>query len=247
MNDVQAQHTDGTQRTYSRRPEVETKVQSLLTMRPAEREREVLMLCSSIAPGQRYPPGLLEVLVWAVRHGCRRVSKAHDEAAARIYVAAGMFLRAKVRKFAYSNVEAERIVEETLTSMMEHLLDEDSKISFWECQFLRCLSYRFETISAKSQVRRSISDASSLDADNASEVTDESISVEDLAMLRSIMAGLSEDERLVLYLKCVEQLPEESSDASIDTIARRLGRTGRTVRNILTRIRERHVESETEQ
>jgi len=246
MNDEQAQHMLEGQRTYSRRPEVEAKVQSLLSMRPAERERAVLMLCSSIAPGQRYPAGLLEVLVWAVRHGCRRVSKAHDEAAARIYAASGMFLRSKVRKFAYSNVEAEKIVEETLTSMMEHLLETDSKISFWECQFLRCLSYRFETISSKSQVRRSISDAGSLDADNTQELSDESISVEDLAMLRSIMAGLSEEERLVLYLKCVEQLPEESSDPTVDTIAKRLGRTGRTVRNILSRIRERHVESETE-
>jgi len=33
----------------------------------------------------------------------------------------------------------------------------------------------------------------------------------------------------------------------VDTIARRLGRTGRTVRNILTSIRERHIESETNQ
>lgn len=245
MNDEHEQHPHERQRTYSRRPEVEAKVQSLLSMRPAERERAVLMLCSTIAPGQRYPAGLLEVLVWAVRHGCRRVSKAHDEAAARIYAASSMFLRSKVRKFAYSNVEAEKIVEETLTSMMEHLLADDATISFWECQFLRCLSYRFETISTKSQVRRSLSDASSIDADNFHELSDESISVEDLAMLRSIMAGLSEDERMVLYLKCVEQLPEESSDPSIDTIARRLGRTGRTVRNILTRIRERHIESET--
>ena len=78
-------------------------------------------------------------------------------------------------------------------------------------------------------------------------MSDESISVEDIAMLRTIMAGLSDEERLVLYLKCVEQLPEESSDVSIDTIARRVGRTGRTVRNILTRIRERHIESEISQ
>ena len=157
MNDEHAQNTHSSQRTYPRRPEVEAKVRDLLALRPAQREREVLMLCTSIAPGHRYPPGMLEVLVWAVRHGCRRVSKAHDEAAARIYAASGVFLRAKVRKFAYTNVEAERIVEETLTSLMQHLLTDDSSISFWECQFLRCLSYRFETISAKSQVRRNIS------------------------------------------------------------------------------------------
>lgn len=244
MNDEHAQNTQSSQRTYTRRPEVEAKVRDLLALRPAQREREVMMLCSSIAPGHRYPPGILEVLVWAVRHGCRRVSKAHDEAAAHIYAASGVFLRAKVRKFAYTNVEAERIVEETLTSLMQHLLTDDSTISFWECQFLRCLSYRFETISAKSQVRRSISDAASIDDGKAPDVSDTSIAVEDLAMLRTIMSELSDEERHVLYLKCVEQLPEESADSSVDTIARRVGKTGRTVRNVLTRIRERYVERE---
>jgi DNA-directed RNA polymerase specialized sigma24 family protein len=247
MNDQLAQHPHDSQRAYTRRPDVEDKVRSLAALRPAQREREILMLCSSIAPGQRYPAGILEVLVWAVRHGCRRVSKAHDEAAARLYAVSNLVLRGKVRKFGYSTVESERIVEETLTSVLEHLLLEDSKISFWECQFLRCLIYRFDTISMKSQVRRSISDATSLDAGGLPEVSDETMSVEDTAMLRTIMAGLSEEERLVLYLKCVEQLPEESSDISVDTIARRVGRTGRTVRNILTRIRERHIESEISQ
>lgn len=245
MNDEHAQNTQSSQRTYTRRPEVEARVRDLLALRPAQREREVLMLCSSITPGQRYPPGMLEVLVWAVRHGCRRVSKAHDEAAARIYAVSGVFLRAKVRKFAYTTVEAERIVEETLTSLMQHLLSDDSTISFWECQFLRCLSYRFETISAKSQVRRNISDAASIDDETSREVTDASIAVEDMAMLRTIMSELSDEERLVLYLKCVELLPEESADISVDTIASRVGKTGRTVRNILTRIRERYVERET--
>ncbi len=247
MNDQLAQHPPDSQRTYTRRPDVEERVRQLAALRPAEREREILMLCASIAPGQRYPAGILEVLVWAVRHGCRRVSKAHDEAAARLYAVSNLVLRAKVRKFGYSNVESERIVEETLTAVMEHLMLQDSKISFWECQFLRCLLYRFETISTKSQVRRSLSDATSLDAGSLPEVSDETMSVEDTAMLRTIMAGLTDEERLVLYLKCVEQLPEESSDASIDTIARRVGRTGRTVRNILTRIRERHIESEISQ
>jgi DNA-directed RNA polymerase specialized sigma24 family protein len=247
MNDELAQHPNDGKRTYTRRPDVEDRVRQLAALRPAEREREILMLCQSISPGQHYPAGVLEVLVWAVRHGCRRISKAHDEAAARLYAVSNLVLRAKVRRFGYSNIESERIVEETLTAVMEHLLVEDAKISFWECQFLRCLIYRFETISTKSKVRRSLSDAASLDADSLPEVSDEAMSVEDTAMLRTIMAGLSEEERMVLYLKCVEQLPEESSDASVDTIARRLGRTGRTVRNILTRIRERHIESETNQ
>lgn len=244
MNDEHAQNTQSNQRTYTRRPEVEAKVRQLHGLRPAQREREVLMLCSSIAPGQRYPPGMLEVLVWAVRHGCRRVSKAHDAAAARIYAASGLFLRAKVRKFSYSSVEAERIVEETLTSLMQHLLSDDSTISFWECQFLRCLSYRFETISAKSHVRRNISGAESIDDEKAPDVSDTSIAVEDLAMLRTIMSQLSDEERQVLYLKCVEQLPEESTDKTVDTIARRVGKTGRTVRNILTRVRDRYMERE---
>ncbi len=247
MNDEHAQDIPSSQRLYTRRPEVEATVQRLLSLRPPQREREVLMLCNAISPGHRYPPGLLEVLVWAVRHGCRRISRAHDEAAARIYAASGVFLRSKVRKFAYTNVEAERIVEETLASLMEHLLSDDAKTSFWECQFLRCLSYRFETISAKSQVRRHISDAESIDDGNAPEVFDSSIAVEDLAVLRLIMSGLSEEERQVLYLKCVEQLPEESGDSSVDTIARRVGKTGRTVRNILTRIRERYIERENNQ
>jgi len=244
MNDEHAQNTQRSSRTYTRRPEVEEKVRYLLSLRPAQREREVLMLCSSITPGHRYPAGLLEVLVWSVRHGCRRVSKAHDEAAARIYAASGVFLRSKVRKFAYTNVEAERIVEETLTSLMQHLLTDESTISFWECQFLRCLSYRFETISAKSQVRRSLSDAVSIDDENACDISDMAIAVEDIALLRTIMSELSDEERQVLYLKCVEQLPEESSDTSVDTIARRIGKSGRTVRNVLKRIRERYLESE---
>lgn len=244
MNEEHAQNAPFSPRAYTRRPEVEARVQDLLSMRPAQRERQILMLCASIAPGQRYPPGILEVLVWAVRHGCRRVSKARDEAAARIYAVSGVFLRAKVRKFSYTNVEAERIVEETLTSLMQHLISDDSKVSFWECQFLRCLSYRFETISAKSHVRRNVSDVASIDDQNVPDVSDSSIAVEDLALLRTIMAELSDEERQVLYLKCVELLPEESSDLSVDTIAKRIGKTGRTVRNILMRIRERYIERE---
>lgn len=244
MNDEELHKAQESQRTYSRRPEVESKVRYLLSLRPAQREREVLMLCGTVVPGHKYPPGILEVLVWAVRHGCRRVSKAHDEAASRIYAISGVFLRAKVRKFAYTNVEAERIVEETLTSLMEHLLSDDAKLSFWECQFLRCLSYRFETISSKSQVRRGISTAASIDEQDAQELSDVSISVEDLAMLRTIMAELSDEERNVLTLKCVDQLPEESADLSVDSIARRIGKTGRTVRNILMRIRDRYMEEE---
>lgn len=127
MNDEHAQDLPNSQRLYTRRPEVEAAVQRLLSLRAPQREREVLMLCNAISPGHRYPPGLLEVLVWAVRHGCRRISRAHDEAAARIYAASGVFLRSKVRKFAYTNVEAERIVEETLASLMEHLLSDDAE------------------------------------------------------------------------------------------------------------------------
>jgi DNA-directed RNA polymerase specialized sigma24 family protein len=244
MNDNEQKDAKTNARIYTRRVEVEEKVRQLQTLRPSEREREVLLMCSTIAPGNTYPPGMLEVLVWAARHGCRRVSRSRDEALARIYAVADIFLRSKVRKFGYSNVEAERIVEETLTSMMEHLLTQDNKVSFWECQFLRCLSYRFETISSKSNVRRSLLGAASLDDGSPTEVSDTAMSLEDTVILRTIMDDLTDEERQVLYLKCVEQLPEESLDPSVDTIARRIGRTGRTVRNILIRIRERHIERE---
>lgn len=244
MNERNEHDTSSKPRTYARRLEVEAQVRRLLAMRPKEREREVLMLCSQIYPGKTYPPGTLEVLVWAIRHGCRRISKAYDEALARIYAASYTFIKGKVKKFGYSNVEAERIIEETVTSMMEQLLDGDSRISFWECQFLRCLNYRFETVSAKSNVRRPISGAASLDDGSPYEISDETLSVEEMVILRSVMAQLTDEERLVLYLKCVELLPEESLDPSVDTIARRIRKTGRTVRNILNRIRERHHESE---
>jgi DNA-directed RNA polymerase specialized sigma24 family protein len=84
-----------------------------------------------------------------------------------------------------------------------------------------------------------------MDDGKSPDLSDTSIAVEDLAMLRTIMSELSDEERHVLYLKCVEQLPEESADTTVDTIARRVGKTGRTVRNILMRIRERYVERET--
>ena len=70
-------------------------------------------------------------------------------------------------------------------------------------------------------------------------LTDPNPGPEALAERGAALSILTETERLAVYLKYVEGLPEESDDPERVTAAKILGVTGRSVRNYLRRAEEK--------
>ena len=220
-----------------REPHVEQDVQRLAKMSVHSREREVMRLSLTIHPSSTNKAAP-ELLVWAIRHGCRQVSHARDEAAARLHAWVLIVVHSMVVRFGYTATENERIVGETSTAVLKHILATPDCVDFWECRFWLCVRRIMMTVTKKSSAQRAIQGAMSIDSEDGLQLAAEPmVTMEEAIELKLALDSLSDQQRNILIWKYQDGILEESASRDADTIAKRLNCTGRTVRNKLQSIR----------
>ena len=136
-------------------------------------------------------------------------------------------------------------------TLSDALFDTESGGEFWEVRFWVCLDRRLWNLVEKRQGAldvqlREAEAPSGIELGEAesllARLTDPAPGPEALAERNSAMAILTETERLAVFLKYVEGLPEESDDPERVTAAKILGVTGRSVRNYLRRAEEKLIQ-----
>lgn len=224
--------------TSERRREkhVEQDIQRLVKMSVHTREREVMRLSLTLHPSStnRVAP---ELLVWSIRHGCRQVSHARDVAAMQLHAWVLITVQRMVVRFGYTSTENERIVGETSTAVLKHILATPDSVDFWECRFWLCVRRIMMTVTKKSSAQRAILGAMSIDSQEGFQLAaDPKVTMEEGIELKLALDSLSDQQRNILIWKYQDGILEESTCKDADTIAKRLKCTGRTVRNKLKSI-----------
>ena len=148
--------------------------------------------------------------------------------------------------------EAEECASDLFAQMMGYVFDTSESAEFWEVRFWLCLDRKLYNLL---EIRQGVRDHEVRPSDRANDssepdddgtigrilgqMTDSGASPEESAERREIMALLTENERYAVYYCLVQGLPEESDDAEKLSAARLLNVTGRSVRNYLSRAKEK--------
>ena len=109
-------------------------------------------------------------------------------------------------------------------------------------RFWVCLDRRLWNLIEKRQTRADSVQAESGESEDGEErealfsrIADTAPGPETLMQHQGAVARLTDNERMAVYLKFIEGLPEESDDPERVTVSKLLGVTGRSVRNYLRR------------
>lgn len=143
--------------------------------------------------------------------------------------------------------DADDVTRDLFAILFEALFSREAAAEFWEVRFWVCLDRRLWNLVEKRQAALDSRAAElSLEATGGEEgearvnrVPDRAPGPEALAQYGEAIGQLAERERLAVYLKYIEGLPEESEDPERQTIAKILGVTGRSVRNYLRRAEQK--------
>ena len=158
----------------------------------------------------------------------------------------------KLDRWRLPEAERDECTEALFVAMYEAVWSLEPQCEFWEIRFWVCLDRRLNLLAQRAQQKR---DAELRPADGGEDedtsaaegfwarLADTGASPEERAVRQSLLARLLPNERMALYLKTIEGLPEESQDPARLTIARILKVSGRTVRTYL-RSAERKLFSE---
>lgn len=148
----------------------------------------------------------------------------------------------QLAKWRLSPEDADDCTRDLFAALYDALFDTSEAAEFWEVRFWVCLDRRLWNLIEK---RQGAADAvlsesgESADGDELESrllrIADDGARPDVLLERQAALALLTDNERMAVYLKCIEGLPEESDDPERVTVAKLLGVTGRSVRNYLRR------------
>jgi len=153
------------------------------------------------------------------------------------------------RKLARWRLPAEQqddCMRDLVAALCEAVFDQGPSAEFWEVRFWVCLDRRLWSLVERrqqvldSEIRPGDDEGDAEDSASGSDgifarIADSGPDPEALAEYKEAIALLAENERLAVYLRYIEGLPEESEDPDRESVAKILGVTGRSVRNYLRR------------
>lgn len=160
----------------------------------------------------------------------------------------------KIGAWRLSPDEADECVRDLFAQMFGHLYDLSETAEFWEVRFWLCLDRRLYNLL---EIRQAVRDHEIRPGDQSSagtgedeesggaierflaQMTDRNASPEASAERHELLSLFTDTERKALYFCYVEGLPEESDDPEKVSAAKLLGVTGRSVRNYLSRAKEK--------
>lgn len=227
----------------TREPEVEAQVRALNEL--AEWERRARLQIA-----QRAHPQFVreEALVYWLRAYDRRGEAEQAWQIAEILVGrvAGHVAR-KLARWRLGPDDGSECAQDLFGDLRAALFDHAPTGEFWEVRFWVCLDRRLWNLVEKRQAvldneiraaERSENDGNDF-GNPFGQAADAAPGPAVLAERREALALLTENERVAVFLRYVEGLPEESEDPDRPSIARVLDVTGRTVRNYLRRAEEK--------
>jgi Predicted DNA binding protein len=233
---------------YHREEDVERQVRELSQL--SERSRRAV-LCEAYAPNDPRRPRE-ETLVYFLREYHRRSDDTTAWQIAEVLIGriAGHVQR-KLARWRLPADQAEDCMHDLTTALCEAVFDGEQAAEFWEVRFWVCLDRRLWSLVEK---RQATLDAEIRPGDEAQDedgpaggdgifarLADTAPGPEAMAERREALALLTENERLAVYLRFIEGLPEESEDPDRESVAKILGVTGRSVRNYLRRAENKLV------
>lgn len=228
---------DGT--PYTREPEVEAQVRALSGIGPRERQRRI-----GLADRTQNEFLREETLVYLLREHDRQGDPDPAWQLAEILVGrvAGHVAR-KLARWRFRPEDIAECAQDLFGELRTALFDHGPAGEFWEVRFWVCLDRRLWNLAEKQQAMRDselrLDERDEGGEDPLAQIADTAPGPEIRAEWREALTLLTENERLALYLRTVEGLPEESEDPDRPSIARVLGVTGRTVRNYLRRAEDK--------
>ena len=228
---------DGT--PYTREPEVEAQVRVLSRLGPRERQRRIDLTDRTQIDFLRE-----ETLVYLLRQHDRQGDREPAWQIAEILVGrvAGHVAR-KLARWRFRPDDVAECAQDLFGELRAALFDHGPAGEFWEVRFWVCLDRRLWNLAEKHQAMRDselhLNERDEGGEDPLGQIADAAPGPEIRAEWREALGLLTENERVALYLRYREGLPEESEDPERPSVARALGVTGRTVRNYLRRAEEK--------
>ena len=229
---------------YHRERHAEEEIHRLCEL--GQRARKELLLA-------RHPAGSPnrlreETLVYALRECAAR---GDDETAWQLATllterVSGHIAR-QLAKWRLPQEDADDVTRDLFALLFDVLFSREAVGEFWEVRFWVCLDRRLWNLverrqaSLDAQLSESGEPAESEGGGESSlmRLVEGSPGPEALAEYAEALTTLAEHERLAVYLKYIEGLPEESDDPERPSVAKILGVTGRTVRNYLRRAEQK--------
>lgn len=152
----------------------------------------------------------------------------------------------QLAKWRLPEEDADDVTRDLFALLFDALFSCEPSGEFWEVRFWVCLDRRLWNLVEKRQASldAQLSEGSETQEPEGGDsallrLPDGGPSPESLAEYGEALSTLAEHERLAVYLKYIEGLPEESDDPNRQTVAKLLGVTGRTVRNYLRRAEQK--------
>lgn len=222
---------------YQREADVEKQLQWLGTLSPRARQAALLADTPAGDPSRLRE----ETLVVALRTYARCGDDALAWSLAELLLSrvSGHIAR-QLSKWRMPPEDADDVTRDLFSVLFDALFSRDESAQFWEVRFWVCLDRRLWNLCEKRQAQLDARQPESAETVESGDelllrIADLGPSPESLTEQRVAMESLSETERLAVYLKYIEGLPEESEDPTRVSVAKLLGVTGRSVRNYLRR------------
>jgi DNA-directed RNA polymerase specialized sigma24 family protein len=232
-----------TNELYQREIGVEAQIKRLCAASPRQRQ-QLLLTELPLNHAERLRE---ETLVYAIR-ACAASGDSETAwlLAERLVERVSGHIGRQLAKWRMPPEDADDVTRDLFAVLFEALFSVEAAAEFWEVRFWVCLDRRLWNFCEKRQA--------SLDARKQESLVGESEEVGEEFLLRIADSGpsivsmversaameiLTETERLAVYLRYIEGLPEESDDSERVTVAKLLGVTGRSVRNYLRRAEQK--------
>lgn len=227
---------DGT--LYVREPRVDAQMRTLCAL--AEPTRRARLVCLDRDDADFVAE---ETVVCCLREYARRGDDGFawhlaDILAQRV---AG-HVRRELARWRLTPEDADDCIRDLFALLFDAVFDTSETGEFWEVRFWVCLDRKLWNLAEKRQreVDAFLADRTADDGEERDDLLTRqadttTIAPDALAEHKAAWATLAENERMALFLRHIEGLPEESEDPATPSIARALGVTGRSVRNYLRR------------
>ena len=233
---LQRARKDGT--LYVREPDVEAQLRELSGLGDRERRER-------IGIADRSHPQFVreEALVFCLRaYQTRGDTDTAWRIAELLVERVARHVTRKLQRWRMTADEMEECARDLFTDLQIALFDGGPASEFWEVRFWVCLDRRLWNLAEKRQAVLDLAQKTNdrgedgeAGEDPIARIADPGLGPEQMAEYRDALAVLNENERVAMYLRYVEGLPEESEDPLRPSLARVLGVTGRIVRNYLRR------------
>ena len=229
---------------YQRERRVEEEIVQLCGLSPRARKERLQKEAPAGAPARLREETRVYVLRECVARGDNDLAW---QLAERLTERVSGHIARQLAKWRLPVEDANDVTRDLFALLFEALFSQEAAAEFWEVRFWVCLDRRLWNLVEK---RQAVLDAKLAESDEAflgegegearlTRLADTTLGPETLLLYGDALSVLAENERLAVYLKYIEGLPEESEDPKRQTIAKILGVTGRSVRNYLRRAEQK--------